>query len=173
MAYNHLEQLIAEWLEYSGFFVRRNVKVDKRSQGGYDGELDVIGFHPRTQRLVHYEASADTISWPERDEKFGRKFRAGRDNIEQLFEGLELPKNMEQFAVLLYASNANHKHVGGGRVVPVEELLTTIVADLGSKEIARAAVPEQFAVLRTLQLACEYRSTLFPAARAPLPKAHL
>lgn len=30
----HLEQLVAEWLEYKGFFVRTNVKVGKRPPGG-------------------------------------------------------------------------------------------------------------------------------------------
>jgi hypothetical protein len=26
---NHLEQLVAEWLEFKGYFVRRNVNEDK------------------------------------------------------------------------------------------------------------------------------------------------
>jgi len=29
---NHLEQLIGEWLEHQGYFVRRNVKVGKLAQ---------------------------------------------------------------------------------------------------------------------------------------------
>ena len=33
---NHLEQLIVEWLEFNGYFVRRNVKVSKLSQGGFE-----------------------------------------------------------------------------------------------------------------------------------------
>lgn len=31
---NYLESLVAEWLEYRGYFVRRNVKVGKRQKGG-------------------------------------------------------------------------------------------------------------------------------------------
>lgn len=46
MPVNHLEQIIAEWLEYQGYFVRRNLKVGRRRNGGYDCELDVVGFHP-------------------------------------------------------------------------------------------------------------------------------
>ena len=42
MSANHLEQLIAEWYEFQGYFVRRNVLVGKRSKGGYECELDVI-----------------------------------------------------------------------------------------------------------------------------------
>jgi hypothetical protein len=56
---NFLEQLVAEWLEYRGYFVRRNVKVGKRKKGGYEGELDIVGFHPLQKHLVHYETSMD------------------------------------------------------------------------------------------------------------------
>ncbi|MDB5072672.1 MAG: hypothetical protein JWM87_3783 [Candidatus Eremiobacteraeota bacterium] len=43
---NFLEQLVAEWYEYRGYFVRRNVLVGRRSQGGQDGELDIVAFNP-------------------------------------------------------------------------------------------------------------------------------
>ncbi len=36
---NFLEQLVAEWYEHQGYFVRRNVQVGKRTKGGYEGEL--------------------------------------------------------------------------------------------------------------------------------------
>ena len=35
---NHLEQLISEWLEFRGYFVRRNVKVGKLWPGGQTKE---------------------------------------------------------------------------------------------------------------------------------------
>ena len=38
---NYLEQIVGEWYEYSGYFVRRNILVGKRSKGGYEGELDI------------------------------------------------------------------------------------------------------------------------------------
>jgi hypothetical protein len=34
-----LEQLVAEWYEFQGYFVRRNVRVGRRLKGGHDGEL--------------------------------------------------------------------------------------------------------------------------------------
>ena len=43
---NHLEQLVGERYEYSGYFVRRNILVGKRAKCGYKGELDVVAFHP-------------------------------------------------------------------------------------------------------------------------------
>ena len=59
MASNYLEQLVAEWYEYQGYFIRRNVLVGKREQGGYECELDVVAFHPETKQLVHIEPSTD------------------------------------------------------------------------------------------------------------------
>src|ERR1700683_1491772 len=60
---NFLEQLVAEWYEYRGFFVRRNVNVGKRTAGGHEGELDVVAFHPVEKLLVQIETSMDAESW--------------------------------------------------------------------------------------------------------------
>ena len=45
---NHLEQLVAEWLQYRGYFVRVSVPVGARPNGGFEGELDVVGLHLRS-----------------------------------------------------------------------------------------------------------------------------
>ena len=90
MANNYLEQLVAEWYEYQGYFIRRNVNVGKLKRGGYEAELDVVGFHPSTNHLVHLEPSVDTISWAEREKRFGKKFDAGRRHIPSLFVGFTL-----------------------------------------------------------------------------------
>ena len=66
---NYLEQLVAEWYEYQGYFVRRNVLVGKRAKGGYAGELDVIAFSPTLNHLVHVEPSMDADSRAWREER--------------------------------------------------------------------------------------------------------
>jgi hypothetical protein len=76
---NFLEQLVAEWYEINGYFVRRNVRVGKLAHGGHEGELDVVAFHPEQKRLVHIESSMDGDTWDRREERFVRKFRVGRD----------------------------------------------------------------------------------------------
>jgi hypothetical protein len=58
---SHLESLIAEYLEWQGFLIRRNVKVGRRARGGWEMELDVVGFHPHSGTLVHYEPSIDAL----------------------------------------------------------------------------------------------------------------
>jgi Holliday junction resolvase-like predicted endonuclease len=70
MAVNFLEQLVAEWYEYQGYFIRRNVRVGKVPGGGYECELDVVAFHPETKHLVHVEPSTDAGSWEERERRY-------------------------------------------------------------------------------------------------------
>ena len=79
MASNFLEELVAEWYEYQEYFVRRNVLVGKRVRGGYESELDVVAFHPTKKHLVHIETSMDTQSWEQREQRFAKKFEAGRN----------------------------------------------------------------------------------------------
>ena len=49
---NHLESLVAEWCEFCGYFIRRNVQVGKQPKGGYEGELGVWGAMERKVRLA-------------------------------------------------------------------------------------------------------------------------
>ena len=158
MAGNHLEDLIAEWYEFRGFFVRRNVVVGKRANGGYECELDVVAFHPTEERLVHLEPSLDAASWRKREAKFAKKFAGGRKHIPDLFRGLEVPKMPEQIAVLVFASAANFKTIGGAKIVFAGEIVGEILAYLRTKRLATAAVPQQYPLLRTLQYVVEYRA---------------
>ena len=158
---NHLEQLVAEWYEYSGYFVRRNVLVGRRPNGGYECELDVVAFNPKNGHLVQVEPSLDADSWERRAQRFQKKFEYGRRSIPQLFSGVEIPEDIEQIALLVFASNANVKELGGGRVATGSEFYAEIVAGLRGKRVAEQAVPEQFPLLRTIQYCCEYESLLF------------
>ena len=64
---SHLESLIAEYLEWQGYLVKRNLKVGKRDRGGYEMELDIVGLNPKTQTIVHYEPSLDALTWDKRE----------------------------------------------------------------------------------------------------------
>jgi hypothetical protein len=154
---NHLEQLVSEWYEFRGYFVRRNVQVGKRLKGGYECELDVVAFHPELQRLVHLEPSMDTHAWAVRESRYVKKFEAGRKYIPGLFKGIVLPKDMEQIVVLGYGSNANVKSLAGGKIMTSSELLAEITVEISKLRIATAAVPEQYPLLRTIQFAYHHR----------------
>ena len=160
MAHNHLEQLIAEWYEYKGYFVRRNVLVGKRPQGGFECELDVVAFHPTDKHLVHIEPSLDSDSWGKREHRFAKKFAAGRHYIPGLFTGLTLPDQIEQIAVFVYANKTNHPTIGGGKVMIANELIGEIFLAIKDKRLESNAIPEQLSILRSFQYVNQYRDTI-------------
>lgn len=154
MPINFLEQLVAEWYEYRGFFVRRNVHVGKRTAGGHEGELDVVAFHPVEKRLVQIETSMDAGSWPDREKAFKRKFDTGKKYIPTLFSGLEPLPEIEHTAVFGMLTEKTRDTVGGGTVLTVCDLLREIRDKIPSGYTA-PTVPEQFVILRTLQFAVQ------------------
>jgi len=151
MPSNHLEELVAEWYQWCGFFVRRNVPVGKRPAGGYECELDVVAFHPKERRLVQVEPSLDADSWETREKRYRKKFDAGRKYIPMLFEGLSLPSEIEQIAIFVYG--AKRDSLAGGKVWLVKELMCEILAVVRKRPLVSAAIPEQYPLLRTLQFA--------------------
>lgn len=156
---NHLEQLIAEWLEFKGYFVRRNVKVGKLPRGGYAGELDIIAYHPTIEHLFHVEPSGDAHTWEKREQRFKKKFDAGREHISEILPWLPKEIKFSQWAVL-WASDKNHSKVGGGTVVPIWKLYRMVAEDvIANGPPAGSAIPENFPLLRTMQF------TLFWAAQ--------
>lgn len=173
---NFLEQLVAEWYEFRGYFVRRNINVGKRLKGGFDSELDVVAFHPEQKHLVHVEPSMDADSWQQRERRFAAKFAAGRRFIPSIFSGFDLPEP-EQIALLVFAgAGANRRRmVGGGKVLLIQDLMDQIRTDpqhgLMARSIRSSAVPEQYVILRSLQFAANYWSAqIVSRSRAPSRK---
>lgn len=151
---NFLEQLVAEWYEFQGFFVRRNVRVGKLTRGGHEGELDVVAFHPVEQRLIHIETSMDSTSWKDREVNFSRKFKVGQKHIRELFQGFEPLPDIEPIALIGLGSARNHATVGGGKVVTVGDFIREIRNKI-PHDVSSNVVPEQYVILRTLQFAAE------------------
>lgn len=66
---SHLESLLVEYLDWQGYLVRRNTKVGRLAHGGWEMELDVVGYHPKSRDLLHYEPSVDAHDWQTREER--------------------------------------------------------------------------------------------------------
>lgn len=158
---NYLEQLVSEWYEYQGYFVRRNVLVGKRPDGGWECELDVVAFHPTKKHLVQIEPSMDSNSWDKREERYRRKFEAGRKYIPKLFDGIDIPAHIEQIALFGLGSKTNNPMLAGGHVWLASDLLLEIVKVLRNLRVEKAAVSEQFPLLRTIQFMCQHEIVLF------------
>jgi hypothetical protein len=151
---SHLESLISEYLEWQGYLVRRNTKVGRLGHGGWEMELDVVGFHPRDKHLIHYEPSIDALSWEKREARYRKKFEAGKRYIlKDLFGWLPEDTKIEQVAVF-----PNHPKgrdaIAGGRIVSVDEFMSEV-----KKRVAKcgpmlcSAISEQYPLLRTIQMA--------------------
>jgi hypothetical protein len=151
---NVLEELVAEWYEFKGYFVRRNARVGPRPNGGYAGELDVVAFHPVERKLLHIETEIGVDSWETREERFARKFQVGREHIPGLFRGfeIELPF-IESIAISGVSSAPGRSTLGGGQLITIAVFMNEVRDELASRSIAKGVVPEQFFLLRTLQFA--------------------
>jgi hypothetical protein len=152
---NHLEQLVSEWYEFRGYFVRRNIRVGRRGAGGYECELDIVAFHPGTKHLVQIEPSTDADSIAKREKRYAKKFEAGRKYIPDLFTGFSLPPKIEQIGLFLFGGR--REKICGGKMLLVSQLIPEILVYLKDHRINSQAVPESFPLLRTLQLVSEYR----------------
>jgi len=161
MAHNYLEQMIAEWYEYQGYFVKRNIKVGKLSHGGYECELDIVAFDPKRPHLIHIEPSTDADSWEKREKRYLKKFLAGMRYIPDLFSGFKIPKEIDQLAVFVFGSKANHKQIANAKILSAQDIVIEIVENVKKKSIFEEAVPEQFPIIRTIQFVCQYEKEVY------------
>ena len=149
----HLESLIFEYLDWQGYLVRRNIRVGRLAHGGWEMELDIIAYHPDSGDLVHYEPSIDALSWAKREERYEKKFRAGRNHIfEAVFPWLKKNTALRQVAVFISHPNGRDT-IAGGSIQSIDELMAEIRGKVMARGImATSAMPEQYPLLRTLQL---------------------
>ena len=159
---SHLESLIVEYLDWQGYLVRRNTKVGRLKHGGWEMELDVIGYNPHTSDLVHYEPSVDAHTWDTREARYAKKFEAARKLIfGEVFSWLPPETPLRQIAV--FPSHPKGRDtIAGGEIISIDEF----VAEVRSKVIAcgiacRSAISENYPLLRVLQLShCGYNRVL-------------
>jgi len=149
----HLESLLFEYLDWQGYLVHRNIKVGRLRHGGWEMELDIIGYKHNSGDLVHYEPSIDALSWAKREERYERKFRAGRKHIyETVFPWLSKDTALRQVAVFITHPKGRNA-IAGGSIQSVDELMAEIRSKVVACGImASGAIPEQYPLLRTLQL---------------------
>jgi hypothetical protein len=150
---SHLEALIAEYLEWQGFLIRRNTKVGRRDRGGWEMELDVVGFHPRSKRIVHYEPSLDALTWGKREERYKKKLEIAKKYMfTELFPWLPRNTPIEQIAVF-YNHPAGRDYIAGARIMSIDELVAEVRDKvIGCGPMIRNAISEQYPPLRTLQM---------------------
>src|SRR6266545_1467343 len=101
---SHLEDLLCEYYEWQGYIVRRNIKVGRLKHGGWESELDVIAYHPKSRDLIHLEPSIDALPWSLREQRFKKKFLAGQKYIfRDVLPWLDQATHLKQVAILIAA----------------------------------------------------------------------
>ncbi len=154
---NFLEQLAAEWYEFSGYFVRTNPRTRKRAKGGWDVELDVLAYDPGNRELLHIEASGDADSWQERKDRFmKKKFILSTSEYEAIV-GASVGR-IKKIALVGWSdtTKADLNWASGIDVVLVPEFLRGVLTNLKGMDFAKEAVPESFPLLRAIQLALAF-----------------
>jgi len=153
---NHLEQLVTEWFEYLGHFVKTSVNVGKRERGGYDGELDVVSIDIVNRRIIHVECGCELTSVDKWNERYAAKFERGRKFIPQILPAhADWP--IEQVSVLMFNTSAR-REFGGVRSITYAELVKSIEEGLVNTRLNTSAVPSQFGLVRAIQMAMEART---------------
>lgn len=155
---NFLEQLVAEYYSHMGYFVRTNVKFCPRKRGGYEGEMDVIAFHPVSLTLLHIETSMDSESWEKRREKFQKKFSTAQPYYRKIFK-FKINK-IEQMAIV--GLSIPKKSPDLWNVVPVKYVpyfIGEITDYLSQYNPLNQAIPENFPLLRAMQFAIHFGET--------------
>lgn len=149
----HLEQLVFEYYDWLGYLVKHNIKVGRLKHGGWEMELDIIAYNPTTNHLVHIEPSVDAYSWKIRENRFRKKFDAGKKYIlTKVFKWLKSNTAIDQIAILI-THPKNRNTLGGGTIISMDELIKNIQDKIKEKGImASNAIPEQYPLLRTIQL---------------------
>lgn len=161
---NHLEELIYQYYEWQNYIVRRNIKVGRLAHGGYEGELDIVAYNPKTKHLIHIEPSIDGDSWKVRESRFRKKYEVGKKYIKtEVFPWLDEDQNVdfEQVAILVTARK-NGELLAGSKIKSIDQLMQEIKKKIIEKGImASNAIPEQYNLLRTIQMAiCGYNKCL-------------
>lgn len=154
---NFLEQLAAEWFEYSGYFVRTNVRARKRAKGGWDMELDVLAYQPSTNSLLHIETSGDAESWAERKARFlKKKFILSKSEYEGI---LGSPvSDITRLALVGWAKSPKVDLDWGKdiEVLTIPMFLEQISTRLRDQNFMSESVPEGYPILRTIQMVLNY-----------------
>ena len=150
---NFLEQVIAEWFSYEGYFVKTNIKFGKLPRGGFTGEMDVVAFHPQTRELVHIETSTDALSWEDRCKRFKQKFESAelhyRDSFQFPFDPIR------RIAIVGFGHTVPDevKNMLGERigVESVREFFRNVAAELRGRDPSKQAISENLPLLRAMQ----------------------
>ena len=116
-------------------------------------ELDIVAYQPTLNKLLHVEASLDAHSWAIREQRYIKKFTLGEKYI--LTEVLTwLPPGTAIEQIAIFPQVAGRDMLAGAKLRSVDDFMLEIKTKvLSEKVMSKGAIPEQYPLLRTIQLA--------------------
>ena len=116
-------------------------------------ELDVVGYHPKSNKIVHYEPSIDALTWLVREQRYEKKLRLARKYMfNEVFPWLEAKTVIEQIAIF-YNHPKGRDTIAGAKIMSIDELMAEIRAKVCERgPMIKNAISEQYPLLRTIQM---------------------
>ena len=150
---NFLEQLAAEWYEYTGYFVRTNIRANKLPKGGWRHEIDVLAYDPYKSELIHIETTGGTESWEKIEKSIEKKFSFNMNDYEKILRLTKINK-IRKIIICGWSKKIplNHKVINGVDVQSIPEFLNQVLKKLHEHDFLYDSVPEGFPILRTIQM---------------------
>lgn len=149
MSMNQLEEIVREYYEYIGYFVKTNIKFGKRVTGGYSGEVDVIAYKPNEEKLVYIECSQAALSDKALGNEAQKKF-PNYINYKNEFK-LEIKESYKIFIVGQSAISKQALMPEGVEHKPIKQFMKEVYDSI-TEDFMHQAVPEVYPLLRTIQL---------------------
>ncbi|HEC92310.1 MAG TPA: hypothetical protein ENI51_04855 [Candidatus Atribacteria bacterium] len=148
---NFLEELVAEWYDFNGYFIKKNIRIEELPKGGYKGEMDIIAFHPLKKELVHIETSTDAKNWDARKKRLLKKFNTAQNCYQDLFP-FEY-RNIKRIAIAGWFAKKHSKRASLGEDIELKSLpeFTNEIISALKNYPASKAVPEKYPLLRAIQ----------------------
>ena len=153
-----LESLASEWYAIQGYFVRTNIKANRRVNGGWDNEIDVLAYSPSNGKLVHLECSWDALSWEKREERFVTKKFVFTDGQYAEIVGT-MPISVQKRAIIGTSKSQPMKFWGNDiEITTVPNFVAEISAEIKTRHPMRDVIPETYPCLRSFQFVLTYGS---------------
>ncbi|MFW9996052.1 MAG: hypothetical protein ACFFD4_28685 [Candidatus Odinarchaeota archaeon] len=155
----YLEELVAEWYDFKGYFVKTNIPFGKGEQGGIKGEIDVLVYDPATQVLKHVEVETGATSYSEIAEKTSKKFERASDYYSKLFpSGV---RSIEKQIITGWGDMKQEnreliKNTTGADLITIKEFFNEIKTGVQAIDPTSNAIPECYRLLRTVQMFSYY-----------------
>ena len=150
---NSLEELVAEWLQKNGWLVSKNVRYGPRRKGGFEGECDVLAFHPQYRKYKHVECSQAALSRAKLAAKFLEQFKKAKKWYPKLMPGSS--GKVERLAVGGWSLEP--AVIGESiQIKTIPQFVADLCRELEPPVPFAKIVPEKFPLLRAIQLAVAY-----------------